>query len=101
MIKYFIKRILQDWGEELGFVAGVGCFILVIFINVQIVNYTGWCNDIKDVFWGVMMLIPEGFTIYFMIYLSIVYDDYKKKQIDDYYDKIKSEGENHGTEWKD
>ena len=71
---------------------------------MEIVNYFGWCADDRrgvDIFWGTLMIIPEGFIIYFMIYLSSVYDDYKKKQLDDYYDKIKSEGENHGTEWKD
>ena len=101
MIKYFIKRIIQDWGEELGFVAGVGCLWLVIFINMKIVNYTGWCTDNKDIFWGAVMIIPEGFMIYFMVYLFNVYKDYQKKQMDDYYYKIKSGGENHGTEWKD
>ena len=110
MIKYFIKRIMQDWGEELGFIAGIGCFILVIFINTEIVNYTGivdytgWSVDDRrgvDLFWGRLMIIPEGFMIYFMIYLSNVYDDYKKKQVDDYCYKIKSGGENHGRKWKD
>lgn len=103
MIKYFIKRILQDWGEDLGFIAFWCCLILVIFINMEILKYIGLSNGDRgaDCFWGVMLLIPEGFTIYFITYLSGVYDDYKKKQINDYCYKIKSGGENNGTERKD
>ena len=89
MIKYFIKRIIQDWVKDLGFIVGICCLmlvgfiacicclILVIFINTKIVDYTGWCTD-KDVFLGILMLIPEGFIIHFMGYLFSVYKDYQK-----------------------
>lgn len=97
MIKYFIKRIWQDWGEDLGFIAFFGFLILVVFINIEIVKYIGLCTDERgaDCFWGVMLLIPEGFIIYFVTYLSGVYEDYQKKQLNDYCYKIKSGGEDH------
>jgi hypothetical protein len=91
MIRYFIKRIRQDWSEELGLITGCGLLFLILFINKNIVEYTGWCTDERAIFWGALMIFPEAFILYFICYLTDVYEDYQRDKFDNSVREVREE----------
>ena len=97
MIKYFLKRIWDDFwhiSEELIFIVLLIIVFGVIALNTYIMYL--WLGTV-DIALGFLVLLPEIIVIRILFYFKKIYYDYNKEQVY----KIIKEARKNGTEWKD